>query len=473
MGEDSRNALPVDPLLGSVFAGRYRLEEIAGRGGMATVYRATDELLGRPVAAKILASWSADAEDVRRQQGEVRLLASLSHPGLVTLFDAGAADTPDGPRAFLVMELVRGKTLRERMTEGPMTFREVAGTGADLADSLHYIHRRDVVHRDIKPGNILLVDPAEDDTGVRTKLADFGIARIVDGTHVTVTGAIIGTVSYLSPEQAMGEPVGPPADIYALGLVLLECLTGEKAFPGGATEAIMGRVLRDPDVPASFSPEWVRLLRAMTARKPEDRPSAREVSDVLRRLSRPQFTGRGAAVAAASDADGRNGTGTGSGLLATALLPAPNGSTGHGDTAGTALLDEQTQPAAGPFPTGTASPVSAATDVLPEADDPLSILRGPAEDAGSPAAGGHGNQDESGRRADASDRRDRGGRPRRGPLVLAGTGLAALLLALAAWGVTAAVSSSSSPGPAATYPPVPGPIGTSLEKLQESVESPE
>jgi eukaryotic-like serine/threonine-protein kinase len=473
MGDESRNASAGDPLLGSLFAGRYRLEEIAGRGGMATVYRATDELLGRPVAAKILSSSSADTDEVRRQQSEVRLLASLSHPGLVTLFDAGAADTPDGPRAFLVMELVRGVTLRERMTDGPMTFREVAGTGADLADSLHYIHRRDVVHRDIKPGNILLVDPAEDDTGVRTKLADFGIARIVDGSHLTATGAIIGTVSYLSPEQAMGEPVGPPADIYALGLVLLECLTGEKAFPGGATESIMARVLRDPEVPASFSPEWSALLRAMTARKPEDRPSARQVSDALRRLSRPRTGFRGAATAAtAADATVPGETG----LLATALLPQPPGSGGSADTADIALLGEPTRAVSGPAGTGTHSPVSAATDVLPESDDPLRALLDPEDDrAGSAVPGTASAQatpapvtSTASTPAPANRRR-----PRRRLPALAGTAIGAVLLALAAWGVTSAVSPPSSPDPAVTYPPVPGPLGTSLEQLQESVESPE
>jgi serine/threonine protein kinase len=471
MGDDSRNAHARDPLLGSLFAGRYRLEEVAGRGGMATVYRAVDELLGRPVAAKILSSSSADADEVRRQQGEVRLLASLSHPGLVTLFDAGAADTPDGPRAFLVMELVRGVTLRARLAEGPMTFREVAGTAADLADSLHYIHRRDVVHRDIKPGNILLVDPAEDDTGVRTKLADFGIARIMDGTHVTAAGAIIGTVSYLSPEQAMGEPVGPPADIYALGLVLLECLTGQKAFPGGATESIMARVLRDPDIPASFSPEWSALLRAMTARKPEDRPSAREVSDALRRLSRPPIASRGAATAATA----ADGTGSGeTALLATALLPQQPGSQGGGDTADIALLDEPTRavPAPEPRGTGTRSPVSSATDVLPQSDDPLGVLfGGPAvEDDSVGSATRAPGPGVAAPVADASTDRRRS--RRRGP-ALAGTAIAAVLLALAAWGVTSAASTSSSPDPAVSYPPVPGPLGTSLEQLQENVESPE
>jgi eukaryotic-like serine/threonine-protein kinase len=464
MSDESRNAHGRDTLLGSLFAGRYRLEEVAGRGGMATVYRATDELLGRPVAAKILSSSSADTEEVRRQQGEVRLLASLSHPGLVTLFDAGAADTPEGPRAFLVMELVRGVTLRERMTDGPMTFREVAGTGADLADSLHYIHRRDVVHRDIKPGNILLVDPAEDDTGVRTKLADFGIARIVDGSHMTVTGAIIGTVSYLSPEQAMGEPVGPPADIYALGLVLLECLTGQKAFPGGATESIMARVLRDPEVPASFSPEWSGLLRAMTARKPEDRPTAREVSDVLRRLSRPRTATRGTVTAATAD-----GTVPGeSGLLATALLPQPPGPQGGADTADIALLDEPTRATPEPAATGTRTPPSAATDVLPESDDGLRIFTPPQPDEGAAAPAPAAAAPTPAVAAAPADRR-----PRRRLPALTGTVIAAVLLALAAWGVTSAVSPPSSPDPAVTYPPVQGPLGTSLERLQESVESPE
>ncbi|MFT2691187.1 serine/threonine-protein kinase [Clavibacter zhangzhiyongii] len=278
-----------DGLAGTLLAGRYRISGLLGRGGMATVYRAADETLGREVAVKVFATDSADPGEVERQEGEVRMLAGLSHPGLVTLFDVGDDVVADRALAFIVMEIVDGTTLADRMKEGPLPGPEVARIGGILADALGYIHRRGVVHRDVKPANVLLANP-EDDEPAAAKLTDFGIARLVDGTRLTSTGSIIGTVSYLSPEQALGEQVGAPTDVYALGLVLLECLTGRRTFPGTAAESTMARVVRDPEIPARLGSAWVDLLSRMTRRDPGSRPTAREVAAELRTGRAPTST---------------------------------------------------------------------------------------------------------------------------------------------------------------------------------------
>lgn len=271
-----------DDAVGTLLGGRFRIESLLGRGGMATVYLATDESLGRTVAVKVFRRDLADGDDIRRQQDEIQLLASLNHPGLVTLFDAAVDD--DRGSAFLVMELVTGNDLRTRLTAGAIPSSEVATIGQHLADALAYLHARGVVHRDIKPANILLPERDADHTGPRAKLTDFGIARIVDGTRLTATGTVLGTAGYFSPEQALGEPIAPASDIYSLGLVLLECLTGERAFPGPALESMTARVTRDPEVPEELGPDWVSLLRAMTSRTPDARPAAREVSTTLAQL---------------------------------------------------------------------------------------------------------------------------------------------------------------------------------------------
>ncbi|UPO78715.1 serine/threonine-protein kinase [Arthrobacter sp. Helios] len=264
---------------------RYRITELIGTGGAASVHRATDENLGREVAVKLFRPTVQEDDDYRRQHTETLLLATLNHPGLVTLLDAGVHHDEDGHvLSYLVMELVDGPDLRRTLKSGPLPPVSVASLGADLADALAYVHSQGVIHRDVKPANILLY-PQDHDSRLYPKLTDFGIARMVEATVATAHGATIGTANYLSPEQAQGGAVQPSTDVYSLGLVLLESLTGEKAFPGPIVEAAVARLLRDPEVPAALGEDWTDLLRAMTARLPDVRPAAQDAAAALRLLA--------------------------------------------------------------------------------------------------------------------------------------------------------------------------------------------
>ncbi|MCE5290209.1 MAG: serine/threonine protein kinase [Nocardiaceae bacterium] len=267
---------------GRVLAGRYRIERRIARGGMADVYAAIDPVLSRKVAIKAFRLDTTSAADHRRVDREIRMLASLRDPGLVTVFDAGFV--PDGAAAetpFLVMELIEGPTLSDRLKGKRLSQNEVARLGAEVASTLIYVHKIGIVHRDIKPANILL-DPIAG--GFRAKLADFGIARLVDSTRYTAVGAAVGTANYVSPEQALGEPIGPPSDIYSLALILIECLSGSVVFPGAGVEAVSPRLHRDPTMPKGVTAEWESLLERMTARRPGDRPTAAQVAQELTAL---------------------------------------------------------------------------------------------------------------------------------------------------------------------------------------------
>ncbi|MET0955614.1 MAG: serine/threonine-protein kinase, partial [Cryobacterium sp.] len=229
-----------------MLADRFRLDRLIGTGGMATVYEAADLALGRTVAVKLFRMDTADEAGPQRQSGEVMVLASLNHFALVTLFDAGTEHVDGVTRSFIVMEYIDGSDLRSRITAGPVDPAEVARMGADLAEALHYVHARGIIHRDIKPANVLLAPSDFPGRVAHAKLADFGIARLFDATHLTSTGAVLGTAGYLSPEQALGEPIGPPSDVYSLGLVLLESLTATRSYPGTAIESAMARLQRQP-----------------------------------------------------------------------------------------------------------------------------------------------------------------------------------------------------------------------------------
>ncbi|MGW6173667.1 GAF domain-containing serine/threonine-protein kinase [Arthrobacter sp. NPDC055138] len=260
--------------------GRYLLMNLVGTGANAKVYRAEDQVLGREVAVKVIQRPSMNEEEFHRDDAEIKLLARLNHGNLVTLLDAGIDRIEAGhPQIYLVMEMIEGADLKARVAQGPMPPRHVAQIGHDLAEGLAYIHNNSVVHRDVKPGNIMLFNYDDGGSRLRAKLADFGVAVVIsEDAHVP---GIYGTAGYLSPEQAKGEPIGPASDIYSLGLVLLECLTGEPAFSGPPLESAVARLLRDPAIPASLGPEWVQLLTAMTARQPEERPTGRDVALAL------------------------------------------------------------------------------------------------------------------------------------------------------------------------------------------------
>ena len=266
----------------ALVAGRYRVGALLGRGATASVFRARDESLGREVALKLFAPQLGGAAGLGRFEAEMRLVATFNHPALVTLYDAGT-DTrvPAEPRTFLSMELIHGPDLHSRLRRGPVSAQQVAGIGAELASALDYVHGRGVIHRDIKPANILLAG-TRPGAAPRPKLTDFGIARIIEGTRLTATGTTVGTAAYLSPEQATGSALGPESDIYSLGLVLLECLTGTLEYPGSSVESAVARLHRPPRVPASLDPQWADLLTAMTATDAAARPAARDIEAALR-----------------------------------------------------------------------------------------------------------------------------------------------------------------------------------------------
>jgi serine/threonine protein kinase len=254
--------------------GRYRLEGLLGRGGTAEVWRATDEALQRQVAVKLVTI--SGGEDAHRVGDEARLLARLSHQGLVPVYDAG---TDDAGRPWVVMELVEGETLADAVRRGPLPSERVADIGARLAEALEYVHGQGLIHRDVKPANVLIGREG------RVRLTDFGIARLVDAAKVTATGLTVGTAAYLSPEQVLGEPVGGATDVYALGLVLLECLTGAREYPGGTIEVALARLSRPPAVPPTLPAGWAGLLTAMTDRDPARRPDTAQVARELHTIA--------------------------------------------------------------------------------------------------------------------------------------------------------------------------------------------
>ena len=212
-------------MVGEVIADRYELEEAVDHGGMSSVYRGRDRLLERTVALKVLhAHFGDDAEYVERFRREARAVAQLSHPNIVTVIDRGSSDG----HQFIVFEYVEGENLKQLVERsGPLSVDRTLELGIQIADALAFAHAHGLVHRDVKPQNVL-IDSAGD-----AKVTDFGIARSLDVEEgVTQTGTVLGTSNYLSPEQAAGEPVTPATDIYSLGVVLYELLTGEVPFRG-------------------------------------------------------------------------------------------------------------------------------------------------------------------------------------------------------------------------------------------------
>jgi tRNA A-37 threonylcarbamoyl transferase component Bud32 len=254
-------------------AGRYTLDRIIGSGAAAVVYEGHDVVADQTVAVKVYRQDGSVLTGIQ-QSREIEALANLRHEGLVTLYDGGTETCPDG-RTYLVTDLVDGPTLAERLKGGPLDVAIVRDLAVGLAEALAHVHSRGFIHRDIKPANILL------DEGDQPRLADFGIARALDGTVATATGAIAGTAAYLAPEQARGEAVGSPADVYALGLVLLEALTGRREYPGTAVESATARLFRRPVVPGGLPWHFTPLLKSMTDPDPARRPTAADVAVAL------------------------------------------------------------------------------------------------------------------------------------------------------------------------------------------------
>lgn len=265
----------VSPSAGAVLADRYRLLERVGAGGMGEVWSAEDIVLKRRVAVKLVADAHRNDERVlARFEREARTGARLIHPNLATVYDYGVAD--EG--VYLVMELLDGETLGERLRRGALPPDEAAEVVAQAADALAAAHAAGVVHRDVKPSNLML-------TASGTKVMDFGIAT-GDGDALTATGLVIGTAAYLAPERVRGEPFGPEADIYSLGAVLVEAVTGQRAF-GGSTpaEVAMTQLHREPpdlsEVPG-VPTQVARAAHEALAKDPAQRPTASALAARLR-----------------------------------------------------------------------------------------------------------------------------------------------------------------------------------------------
>lgn len=249
------------------------IERRIGSGGFGVVYEAWDGRLERPVAVKAIEQRGVSDERVLR---EAQAAARLNHPGIVTLYEMGEEDG----NALLVSELVDGATLANLAGEDALSDREIGEIGADLCEALDHAHSRGVIHRDIKPQNVQVVDGQP-----RAKLMDFGIALVADASGLTATGDVIGTLAYMSPEQAEGREAGPEADVYSLALTLYECWSGENPHRRGnavATVRSIGRRARSlhrlrPDLPRELTEE----IDACLDPRPEHRPTLEEVGTAI------------------------------------------------------------------------------------------------------------------------------------------------------------------------------------------------
>jgi serine/threonine protein kinase len=279
------------PTSGLTFGGRYQLSSRVAIGGMGEVWQATDLVIGRTIAIKILKDeYLGDPGFLERFRAEARHAALVNHEGIANVFDYGEEEGS----AYLVMELVPGEALstileRERVLSTDRVLDIVAQT----ASALHAAHSAGLVHRDIKPGNLLITPDG------RVKITDFGIARIADQVPLTATGQVMGTVQYLSPEQASGHPASPTTDIYSLGIVAYESLAGRRPFTGESQVAIAMAQINEqpPDLPVTVSEPVRNLVYACIAKNPADRPaSAAHLARAAQALRRGDVAGAAAAV---------------------------------------------------------------------------------------------------------------------------------------------------------------------------------
>jgi serine/threonine-protein kinase len=247
---------------------RYDIESTLGRGGMATVYRGRDRVLDRPVAIKVLAErYAGDEQFVTRFKREARAAAGLNHTNIVAVFDTGDTDG----RHYIVMEMVEGETLAELLKrEGPLSPDRAARIAGTVARALASAHDNGLIHRDVKPGNVMLTSDGD------VKVMDFGIARAATDDTLTQTGMVLGTASYLSPEQSRGDPVDHRSDVYSLGCVLYEMLTGRPPFEGDTPVGVAYKhVHEQPDPPSSLNREIPPEVEAVVMRALAKDPDAR------------------------------------------------------------------------------------------------------------------------------------------------------------------------------------------------------
>jgi len=251
-----------------VLSGRYELDARVGAGGFGEVWRATDTILGRPVAAKLLyAGYAQHGEALARFRAEARHAGGLSHENIARVYDYGDPDGSEPP--YLIMEFIDGPPLAEVLRRGPLSPLQTARILAQAAAGLAAAHEAGLVHRDVKPGN-LLIGPR----GV-VKITDFGLARTADSAPLTVTGMLVGTPGYLAPERAAGASATPAADLYALGIIGYECLAGNPPFTGTPLEVTRAHCSQPlPELPPSAPADLAALIGHLTARRPADRPAS-------------------------------------------------------------------------------------------------------------------------------------------------------------------------------------------------------
>ncbi|MBB2976546.1 serine/threonine-protein kinase [Microbacterium endophyticum] len=284
------------PTQGVTFGGRYELDSRIAIGGMGEVWEANDHVIGRTVAIKILKDeYMGDPGFLERFRAEARHAALVNHEGIASVFDYGE----ENGSAFLVMELVPGEALSTVLErDGSLSSDKTLDIVAQTAAALQAAHAAGLVHRDIKPGNLLITPDG------RVKITDFGIARIADQVPLTATGQVMGTVQYLSPEQASGHPASPSTDIYSLGIVAYECLAGKRPFTGESQVAIAMAQINEqaPPLPPTIAAPVRNLVMAMITKKPEERPStAAAVSRAAAALRRGDVAAAASAVPAVAD----------------------------------------------------------------------------------------------------------------------------------------------------------------------------